>query len=184
MILATDASLITETPPLRASWSKVGDPAAISITGNRGKAVFFAALNIATGTRCVDVAPQWNGDSFRDHLAHLRGQWRGWNIVLFLDRGSPHTAAASRQLAKELNIELRWLPTACPKLNPVENLWRWLKGSVLCNHQPEAFRHTIHTAIEALERLAPHDAPASAGHCVKTSGCVVSRVHFCGVVSL
>jgi hypothetical protein len=158
VILATDASIITETPPLRASWSKVGDPARIPLTGNRGKAVFFAALNITTGTRCVDVAPHWNGDSFRDHLAHLRGQWRGWNIILFLDRGSPHTAAASRQLAKDLNIELRWLPTACPELNPVENLWRWLKGSVLCNHQPDAFIHTIHTATEALEQLAPHDA--------------------------
>jgi len=154
VILATDASIITETPPLRASWSKVGEPAEVPITGNRRKAAVYAALNIATGQRCIDLAPRWHGESFRDHLKHIRRQWRGWNIVLFLDRGTPHTAAASRQLAKALNIELRWLPTACPELNPVEDLWRWLKGSVLCNHQPDDFADTTRTAVEALDQLS------------------------------
>ena len=157
MILATDASLITETPPLRACWSRVGQPAEIPITGNRRKAAVYAALNIATGARCVDLAPRWQGDSFREHLKHIRQTWRGWNIILFLDRGTPHTAAASRQLARDLNIELRWLPTACPELNPVEDLWRWLKGSILCNHQPDDFADTTHTAIAALKQLSPQE---------------------------
>ena len=73
--------------------------------------------------------------------------------MLFLDRGSPHTAAASQTLADELNIELRWLPTACPELNPVESLWRWLKGRILCNHQPVNFEDTTHTAINAIKSL-------------------------------
>jgi hypothetical protein len=167
VILATDASLITETPPLRASWSKVGESAEVPITGNRHKAALYAALNVATGTRCVDLAPRWNGDSFREHLAHLRRQWRGWNIVLFLDRGTPHTAAASRQLAKALNIELRWLPTACPELNPVEDLWRWLKGSILCNHQPHDFADTTRTAVDALDQLSPHEALRLSGELCK-----------------
>lgn len=158
VILATDASLITETPPLRASWSKVGEPAEVPITGNRRKAAVYAALNIATGTRCVDLAPRWDGASFREHLEHIRRLWRGWNIVLFLDRGTPHTAGASRQLAAKLGIELRWLPTACPELNPVEDLWRWLKGSILCNHQPHDFTDTTRTAVEALKELSPHEA--------------------------
>jgi transposase len=59
--------------------------------------------------------------------------WRGWRIVLLVDRGSPHTAKASRALAKELGIELRLLPTACPELNPLEGLWRHAKGRVLAN---------------------------------------------------
>jgi hypothetical protein len=158
VILTTDASIITETPPLRACWSKIGEPVEVPITGNRRKAAVYAALNIATGTRCIDLAPRWHGESFRDHLEHIRQTWRGWNIVLFLDRGTPHTAAASRQLAQHLNIELRWLPTACPELNPVEDLWRWLKGSILCNHQPDDFADTTRTAVEALKHLSPQDA--------------------------
>src|SRR4029077_1150054 len=50
------------------------------------------------------------------------------NLVLFVDRGSPHTARRSRELAAELGVELRFLPTACPELNPVEGLWRHVKG--------------------------------------------------------
>jgi hypothetical protein len=161
--LCTDASLITETPPLRASWSKLGEPAGIVISGNRRKAAVYTALNVQTGTRCVDLAPRWHGDSFRAHLQHIRRQWRGWNIVLFLDRGTPHTAAASRQLAAQLGIELRWLPTACPELNPVEDLWRWLKGTILCNHQPDDFADTTSTAVEALEELTNQQALTLSG---------------------
>jgi len=29
----------------------------------------------------------------------IRSHWRGWNIVLFEDRGSPHRAEASLELA-------------------------------------------------------------------------------------
>jgi hypothetical protein len=36
----------------------------------------------------------------------------GLEIVLFLDRGSHHTAKRSLKLARELGIELRWLPVA------------------------------------------------------------------------
>ncbi|HUQ68717.1 MAG TPA: transposase, partial [Planctomycetaceae bacterium] len=61
------------------------------------------------------------------------------------------------------DIELRWLPTACPELNPVENLWRWLKGSILCNHQPEDFADTTHTAIAALEQLSLRQALTLSG---------------------
>lgn len=104
----------------------------------------------------MDLAARWNGDSFREHLRNIRRTWRGWNIVLFLDRGTPHTAAQSRALADELNIELRWLPTACPELNPVKSLWRWLKGRVLCNYQPDSFLDTTNTALNAIINLTCH----------------------------
>jgi len=163
VVLCSDATILTETPPLRASWSPVGEPARIEITGNRRKAALYATINIATGARCLDQAARWNGASFRDHLRHIRRVWRGWHIILFLDRGSPHTAAASRALAAALDIELRWLPVACPELNPVEDLWRWLKGRILCNHQRDDFADTIHTALDALESLTHHQTRTLAG---------------------
>ncbi len=88
---------------------------------------------MGTGAVCRDEADGWNRASFRAHLRHLRSLWRGWNLVPFVDRGSPHTARASRALARRLGIEVRLLPTACPELNPVEGLWRHAKGRVLAN---------------------------------------------------
>lgn len=163
VVLCSDATILTETPPLRASWSPVGDPARIEITGNRRKAALYATLCLTTGTRCLDHAARWNGESFRDHLRHIRRVWRGWHIILYLDRGSPHTAAASQALADELGIELRWLPVACPELNPVEDLWRWLKGRILCNHQPDDFDDTIQAALDALRTLTSHETRTLAG---------------------
>jgi DDE superfamily endonuclease len=119
VVLFTDTTIITETPPLRARWAFKGRP----VIGNRNKGVLYGALNIKTGAICLDQAQKWNQDSFQEHLRHLKAQWRGWHIVLFLDRGSPHTAKRSLKLAKKLAIELRWLPVACPELNPVEGLW-------------------------------------------------------------
>ena len=163
VVLFSDATILTETPPLRASWSLVGTPAEVAISGNRRKSALYGTINIRTGRRCVEAATSWNGQSWREHLRVIRRTWRGWNMVLFVDRGTPHTAKASRQLAQQLDIELRWLPTACPELNPVEDLWRWLKGAILCNHQPHDFDDTIQSAIDALVELTPKQTLTKAG---------------------
>jgi DDE superfamily endonuclease len=133
VVLFSDATILTETPPLRACRSPVGQQAEVPVTGNRAKKVVFGALNPGTGTLWLDEAPTWNQYTFQDHRRNVRVVWRGWNIVLFLDRGTPHTAGASRRLAAEWGVELRFLPTACPELNPVEGLWRHAKGRVLAN---------------------------------------------------
>lgn len=162
-MLFSDATILTETPPLRACWSPLGEPTRVPVTGNRKNRTLYGTINITTGRRLIDEAPRWNGQTWRDHLQAIRRTWRGWNIILFLDRGSPHTAKASRSLAGELGIELRWLPTACPELNPVEDLWRWLKGVILCNRQGDDFNLTVRQAIDALRELDSSDALNKAG---------------------
>lgn len=153
-MLFSDATIVTETPPLRACWSPVGEPAEVPITGNRAKTVLFGALNPATGTVWLDEAAKWNQHTFQDHLRNVRLVWRGWKIVLFVDRGSPHTAGASQALALALGIELRFLPTACPELNPVEGLWRHLKGRVLANEPTPDLDASVDRIIEEVFELS------------------------------
>jgi transposase len=52
--------------------------------------------------------------------------WDNWPV---------HWQADVLTKANELNIHLLWLPTYAPWTNPIEKLWRWLKQSVLHNHQ-------------------------------------------------
>lgn len=132
-MLFLDESIITETPPLRAAWALRGHQAQVPITGNKSKRVIFGAINHKTGSLTVMKARWWNQDTYQAFLRKLRGHWRGWRIIVFLDKGTPHTAKRSRALAHSLSIEERWLPTACPELNPVEGLWRHLKQEVLAN---------------------------------------------------
>ena len=133
------------------------------ITGNRSKRVVYGALNVGTGTICLDEAAGWNQRSFQEHLRHLRSLWRGWNLVLFLDRGSPHTAKASRALARELGVELRLLPTACPELNPLEGLWREVKGHVLSNEPTPDLDESLRRALDHLEGMTGRQRLETAG---------------------
>jgi DDE superfamily endonuclease len=135
----------------------------VPIIGNRNKRVLYGGLNIKTGAICLDQALKWNQDSFQEHLRHLKAQWRGWNIVLFLERGSPHTAKGSLKLAKELGIELRWLPGACPELNPVEGLWQQLKGKALANRPTLWMEELMERACGYIPSLSPVERLRKAG---------------------
>jgi hypothetical protein len=163
VILFSDATILTETPPLRAGWARAGTQAEVPITGNRDRRVLFGAIAVGRGTLCLDRAGHWNQASFQGHLRHIRSTWRGWRIVLFLDRGSPHTARRSRALAEELSIELRFLPTACPELNPMEGLWREIKGQILANEPTPKLDISLERAIDHLMAMTGEQRRQTAG---------------------
>ncbi|WZP00323.1 hypothetical protein EP7_001956 [Isosphaeraceae bacterium EP7] len=72
-----DTTILTESPPRRAGWAKVGTQEVAPITGNRDRRVHFVAIAVGRGTLCLDRAEHWNQDSFQGHLRHLRPTWRG-----------------------------------------------------------------------------------------------------------
>jgi hypothetical protein len=163
VVLFTDATILTETPPLRACWSPAGAQAEVPVTGNRAKRVLYGALNPATGALLLEEAARWNQWTFQEHLRGIRSAWRGWNVVLFLGRGSPHTARASRALAAELGVELRFLPAACPELNPVEGLWRHAKGRVLANEPTPDLGASLRRVMDELLGMSPIERLRLAG---------------------
>jgi len=163
VILFVDETMLTETPPLRAAWARVGEQARVPITGNRGKRVLYGVLNPKSGAVLLHSAQVWNQEEFQEVLRLIRRKWRGWRIILFIDRGSPHTAKASRRLAAELGIEIRWLPVACPELNPVEHLWRHLKQEVLANEPTPELDVSLARACEYILGLAPEERLRKAG---------------------
>jgi hypothetical protein len=135
----------------------------VPITGNRGKRVVYGALNVGTGTLLLDWAAKWNPLSFQAHLRHLRSHGRGWNVVLFLDRGSPHTAKARRAPAEEPGGELRFLPTACPERNPLEGLWRDVTGQVLAHEPTPDLDESLRRALEHLQAMNGQQRLTTAG---------------------
>jgi hypothetical protein len=163
VVLFSDATIVTETPPLRACWPPVGGPAAVPITGSRCKRVLYGALSARTGTACPDEAGRWNQQTFQGHPRHVRSVWRGWHIGLFVDRGSPPTAKASRARAKELGIELRLLPAACPELNPLGGLWRYIKGELLADEPTPDLDEAPGRACEVILDMDPTERMQVAG---------------------
>lgn len=163
VVLFTDATIVTEVPPLRGAWAPRGVQVNVPITGSHARRIIYGALNPRTGRLLLEQASAWNQATFQPFLRHLRAHWRGWRIILFLDRGSPHRAKRTRQLARELRIELRWLPTACPRLNPLDDLWRHVKRDVLANEPVPNVHHAVDRACAYLLSLAPRARLRKAG---------------------
>ena len=162
-MLFIDETIITETPPLRAAWALQGHQAEVPITGNRAKRILYGALNPKSGDLLLGESLRWNQEEVQRFFLAIRSHWRGWHIVLFLDKGSPHTAGASRQCAHELCLELRWLPTACPELNPTEPRWRYAKQTVLANVPPRSIQESLGATTDTLCALTPQERLVKAG---------------------
>jgi DDE superfamily endonuclease len=124
-----DETILTTIPPLRAKWARQGTQALVPIRGEHRTRILYGTISLRGGLLIHDTS-EGNQEAFQTYLRMIHSLWRGWNIVLFLDRASPHTAEESVLLAEDLGIALRWLPVACPKLNPMDHLWRHMKGEV------------------------------------------------------
>ena len=162
-MLFMDETIITETPPLRAAWALRGHQAEVPITGNRAKRILYGALNPKSGDLLLGESLRWDQWAVQQFFVAIRSHWRGWHVVLFLDKGSPHTAGNSRHCARDLRLALRWLPTACPELNPTEPLWRHAKQTVLANAPPRSIQESLGVATATLRSLTPHERLVKAG---------------------
>jgi transposase len=158
-----DETLVTETPPLYSCYGRRGEQVQVPISGNRAKRVIHGALNIRTGAVLVLITEVWDQLTHQYFLHMIRAHWRGWHIVLFEDRGSPHTAADSRALAAELQIQVRFLPVATPELNAMDHLWRHVKHDVLSNRPTRSIDTSAEVACQYLLSLSPRQRLKKAG---------------------
>lgn len=142
MSLRLDETIICETPPRYRCYGRKGEQVRVPSTGNRAKRILPGVLNIASGAVLLLITTEWVQETHQYFLSMIRAHWRGWQIVLFADRGSPHTAEDSLELAATLNLDGRFLPRATPELNAMAHLWRHVKGRSLADRTV----HSIETA--------------------------------------
>jgi hypothetical protein len=140
-----------------------GSQTAVPIMAAGASQCITTVLNIRTGDCISHPSPTYNQQVFQTLLRQIRSHWRGWRIVLFADKHSAQRAKPSRALARQLGIELRWLPTACPHLNPVDHLWRHLKNDVLANLPTPTLPDMLQLALDHITRLSPRARLRKAG---------------------
>jgi hypothetical protein len=99
VLLRLDETLVCETPPLYSGYGRIGTQVRVPSSGTRRKRILHGVLNIRSGAGLLLISDEWVQETQQYFLAMLRAQWRGWRIVLFEDRGSPHTAEESVELA-------------------------------------------------------------------------------------
>ena len=105
---------------------RIFNPGKIRVARDTRRFTLFGGLAVNGVSVALKVgrANRWNFIKFLEMLREANGFKP---IVLVLDNASFHWAAEARFVARELNIELCYLPPYSPDLNPIEVLWRDLK---------------------------------------------------------
>lgn len=163
VVLMLDEVIITETPPLYCCYGRSGEQVCVPITGNRSKRIVHGTLNVKTGTVLLLITDFWDANTHQYFLEMIQRHWRGRRIILFEDRGSPHTAEDSLERAAELGIQVRLLPRACPELNAMDHLFRSVKGRGLANRRTLSIDDSAMIACRHIYNLSPQERLVKAG---------------------
>jgi transposase len=126
-------------------------------------AYLFGAICPARGTGAALAMPYADSEAMQLHLEEVsRVVRRGAHAVLLLDRAGWHT---SRRLAVPKNITLVFLPSRAPELNPVENVWQYLRQNWLSNRVFDTYDTILEAACDAWRNLLINPtAITSIGH--------------------
>ena len=100
-----------------------------------------------------------NGVNFIGFLQLLLKMYPMLNIYLVVDRATYHRSGMVREwLTKNRRIHLIYLPPKSPRLNPIEHIWRWLKGEVAANRTYNDIEPLKQGCIQTLSLLTFEDA--------------------------
>jgi transposase len=131
-------------------------------TGSRPRAVrqtryewvyLYAAVEPASGESAALVAPHVNTGTMNAFLKILDRERRDdEHFVLIMDQAGWHK---SRELKLPEGITVLLLPPYSPELNPVENLWHYLRSHYLSNRAYEDYDALLAAGTEAYRKLTP-----------------------------
>jgi hypothetical protein len=114
-------------------------------------AYLFGAICPTRGMGAALALPFANTDAMQLHLDEIaRTVARGAHAVLLLDRAGWHTTTALRV---PKNITMILLPSRAPELNPVENIWQYLRQNWLSNRVFDTYEEIIDAACDAWRKL-------------------------------
>jgi transposase len=100
---------------------------------------------------------------FQSFLRLLRRAYRARPLWLRLDEAPCHIAPRSQALARQLNVELLWLPKQCSELNAMDQLWREMKSNISAHYQYSTITAPVAFAQAWLLSLTDTEAKRKAG---------------------
>jgi transposase len=119
-------------------WIKKGEDFEVLCNSGRHRLNINGAVDIENLDVITRTCDWVNADSICDLLRAIRAKNADEKkITLIMDNAAYNRSEKVRTLAKELRIELFYLPPYSPNLNPIERLWKFMKKKVLYNRYYE-----------------------------------------------
>jgi transposase len=145
IVLIDESGLLT-APLVRRSWAPRGHPPTLVQSGGRHDKISIAAALLISPRRDrlklffkTLINDYFNNFYIAAFIEALLMEMDG-RIVVLWDGGSNHQGDPIRALQESPcgeRLGLEPLPPYAPTLNPVEQVWSWLKFQRLCNFAPD-----------------------------------------------
>ena len=146
-------------PKVGAAWMPKGSQEEVMTPGKNEKHYLAGALNLATGQILHCLGPRKTNALFRDLLTLLdRTYPERWvrRIYVVVDNYRIHKAKAVGQwLATHPRFELLWLPTYCPRANPIERAFGDVHDKCTRNHKRKRLRDLVSDVVWHLHANGP-----------------------------
>ncbi len=97
------------------------------------------------------MLPWANTETMQLHLDEIsKAVAKGAHGVVLMDRAGWHTTA---KLKMPKNLTIILLPSRSPELNPVENIWQYMRANWLSNRVFENYDAILEAGCDAWNRL-------------------------------
>jgi transposase len=156
-VWVADETALREFPPLRAGWSKRGEPARVVISGRNTRRTLLGAMHTSSGELVWTVRERCRTDDVLAAITALGVVRPAVPKLLIWDNAPPHKPHRVREAAQEAGITLAFLPFRAPELMPLEELWRGLKQTVAANRCYPSLDNLVARAAAWLDEMPDAD---------------------------
>ena len=147
-----DEARIGQKNKITRRWAKRGTRPSAPQDQRTASTYIFGAICPATGMTAGLVLPWCNIEGMGLHLAEIAGRVSpAKHCALLVDQAGWHI---SQRLVVPANITIVPLPAKCPELNPVENVWQFMRDNWLSNLVFGSYTAIIDHCCDAWNRLA------------------------------
>lgn len=132
-------------------WARKGTRPRLPADQRYKSAYLFGAICPKRGTGAALMMPFANTQAMQLHLDEISKQVaRKAHGVVLMDRAGWHT---TDKLDVPKNLTVILLPSRSPELNPVENVWQYLRQNWLSNRVFEDYDAILDTGCKAWNKL-------------------------------
>ena len=126
--------MIRDYQAISKTWFPKGQQRIVPTYGKHHGAKLVGFLNYETGEVYVEEHDKYDATVFLGFLKSVLAKYPVGKIVMILDNARIHHAMLLQDFLEEQSrLTLMFLPPYSPNLNMIEELWGWLKNSVINN---------------------------------------------------
>ncbi len=150
-----DETTIRETPTKSDVWAYEGSIPLLPITGGHLKRIISGVIDIRTGDSMFVSDRNFNQLAYLSFLENFKEKRNGKPTILVIDNYPSHLTDNVKKFYKkeESWLTILQLPKYSPDLNPIEYIWKYIKGKCCTSRYYENFDTKLDVVYDELDFL-------------------------------